>query len=144
MNSNGMSIEDHVRRLFREVPESDRKKQIMREIIHDLEERSNELISEGKTEEDAVNKVLVDFGDIGELKKELSGKNRSRRVKNAGLALGFSIWGSLLIIALCLFINFYYVPDVIWFVYPTFAVLWWPLALFYRWLRLKREVETVE
>lgn len=43
----------------------------------------------------------------------------------------YSLCGSALIILFFLFINFYYSPNVIWFVYPTFVVLWWPLTIYF-------------
>ena len=75
-------------------------------------------------------------------KKELGvkqpGKANKKNKNNTKLNLEYSIWSSVLIIALFIFINFYYSPHVIWFVYPTFAVLWWPLSLYFRWMKVKR------
>jgi len=120
--------------LFKDVPESEKKQIIKQEIIENLEEKVFDLMQQGKAEEDAVNKALVEFGDIEEIKKEL-GVGQPLKKNMAKINLGFSIWGSALIIALFTFINFYYTPDNIWFVYPTFAVLWWPLSMFFYWLR---------
>ncbi|HEY2494798.1 MAG TPA: permease prefix domain 1-containing protein, partial [Paenibacillus sp.] len=131
-------IKDHVKELFNEIPESEQKELMMQDIIQNLEEKVSDLIFSGKDEEDAINKTIVEFGDIEDIKKELGTnplplKNRKR----FSLHLGFSLWGSGLITALFVFINLYYSPDVIWFVYPVFAVAWWPLAMFYRWLGMK-------
>ncbi len=46
-------------------------------------------------------------------------------------AIRFSIVGSLLIIALCLFINYSTGGRFPWFIFPSFAVLWWPLSLIF-------------
>ena len=142
------TIEEYVDRQFRDIPDSERKSELMSEIKLNLMEKVADLTAHGKAEEDAVNKAIVDFGDIGDIRTELVGAGNpdalSKKVKQAGLMLGYSIWGSVLIIALVLFINFYYSPHAIWFAYPTFAVLWWPLTMFYHWLRLKREADSVE
>lgn len=131
-------IRAHVEEWFKDVPDSDAKEAMKEEIIHNLEEKVQDLIRLGKAEEDAINKAIVDFGDITDIKEELgSGQADQSRRRKYSLQLGYSVWGSLLIIALCLFINFYYSPDVIWFVYPAFAVAWWPLTMFYRWLASK-------
>ncbi|HEX3027678.1 MAG TPA: permease prefix domain 1-containing protein [Clostridia bacterium] len=130
-------IQEHVEWLFRDVPDGERKSQLMQEIEQNLEEKVKDLRTQGKSEEDALNKAFVDFGDIDEIKAELK---TGRRGNDGSLALGFSIWGSVLIIALVVFINFYYTPHVIWFVYPTFGVLWWPLALFFHWLKKRGEL----
>jgi hypothetical protein len=129
-------IKDHVEELFKEIPDSERKVTMKQEIIQNLEEKVLDLIYEGKEEEDAVNKAIVEFGDIEDIKKEL-GTTALPRNNRFSLHLGFSLWGSGLIVALFIFINFYYTPGTIWFVYPTFAVAWWPLVMFYKWLGWK-------
>ncbi|PKR84805.1 permease prefix domain 1-containing protein [Heyndrickxia camelliae] len=133
-------IKNHVDDLFKNVPDSEQKEQIKQEIVENLEEKVFDLMAQGKEEEDAINKAIVDFGDIDEIENELGVKLPSPAKKNMSkIDLGFSIWGTVLIIALFVFINFYYTPHIIWFVYPTFAVLWWPLSMFYRWLRLRQK-----
>ncbi|MBM7563446.1 permease prefix domain 1-containing protein [Paenibacillus sacheonensis] len=132
-------IRTHVEEWFSDIPDSEQKQAIQEEITQNLEEKVFDLVRGGKTEEDATNKAIVEFGDITDIKQELGvkdGKPVSSR-KQYGLHLGFSLWGSGLIIALFLFINVYYTPDSIWFVYPTFAVAWWPLVMFYKWLGWK-------
>jgi len=140
-------IEEHINRLFRDIPDSERKQQIMQEITQDLEEKVADLIKQGKAMEDAVNKAIVDFGDIDDIRAELTytqKDKKSRKNRNAALNLGFSIWGAAITIALFIFINFYYTPTIIWFVYPTFGMLWWPVAMFFNWLRKRREDEGLE
>ncbi|PKM72064.1 MAG: hypothetical protein CVU91_11285 [Firmicutes bacterium HGW-Firmicutes-16] len=46
-------------------------------------------------------------------------------------AFAFSIVGSLLLISLCFFINYSTGSRFPWFIYPTFAVIWWPLGVFF-------------
>lgn len=133
-------IEAHIHKLFESVPESSRKREIMQEITQNLNEKLSDLIRQGQPRELAVSKTIEDFGDIDDLKAELESSAKLIQVKKDGLALAFSVWGSVLIIALALFANFYYTPHIIWFVYPTFAVLWWPLPLFFHWLRIRNNV----
>ncbi|MFD2043346.1 permease prefix domain 1-containing protein [Ornithinibacillus salinisoli] len=132
-------LRDHVNELFKDVPESEQRNAIMQEVLQNLEEKVWDIMEQGKEEEDAINKAIVEFGDIEDLRKEL-GVNQSSNAKKkrtTKLNLGFSIWGSILIISLFTFINFYYTPNVIWFVYPVFAVLWWPLTMYFNWKRIK-------
>jgi hypothetical protein len=128
------TIKEHVEEWFLDVPESEKKETVKQEIIQNLEEKMFDLMAQGKLQEDAINKTIVEFGDIEEIKREL-GASQPKQKDNAKLNLGFSIWGSILIIAMSVFINLYYSPQTIWFVYPTFVVLWWPLSMFYYWLR---------
>lgn len=128
-------LNKHVNELFKGVPESEKKEKIIQEVLQNLEEKVMDLMEQGKSEEDAVNKAIVDFGDIEDLKEELVELQPVYKKDMTRINLAYSIWGSILIIALFVFINFYYTPHIIWFVYPTFVVLWWPLTLYFRWLK---------
>lgn len=132
------SIQDYVDELFKKVPQSKQKENMVNDIKQDLAEKVWDLMEQGKSEEDAVNKAIVEFGDIEDIRRELGGKALEKGDK-ARFQLVFALGGSILIIALAAFINFYYSPHNIWFVYPTFVVLWWPLAMFYHWLVLTRK-----
>ncbi|KAB8130729.1 hypothetical protein F9U64_13945 [Gracilibacillus oryzae] len=135
-------IRDYVDYLFKDIPESEKKDAVKEEVIQNLEEKVWDLMDQGKEEEDAVNKAIVEFGDIEDLKQELGSKPPIKKKKNmTKINLGYSVWGSALIIAMFVFMNFYYSPNVIWFVYPTFAVVWWPLTMYFRWLRTKENVK---
>jgi len=46
-------------------------------------------------------------------------------------ALGFSMVGSSVIIAFMVFVNYTTSPGFPWFIFPVFAVLWWPLGVFF-------------
>lgn len=127
-------IKNHIEELFKEIPKSKETELVKQEIIQNLEEKVMYLMENGKEEEDAINKAIVEFGDIEELKKELGVKQPeldNRRVKLAKLNLKFALCGSSLLIAFFIFINFYYTPKTIWFVYPTFGLLWWPLSMYF-------------
>ena len=134
------TIQEHVDALFREIPDSERKDALKREIVENLQEKVRDLMEQGKAEEDAINRAIVEFGDIGDIREEL----RAQKLlpihrSSAGLQLGFSIAGSVLIIALMLFINLYVTSkEFLWCVFPIFGVLWWPLAMFFRWIRYKK------
>jgi len=140
-----ITIKDYVEGLFREIPDSQEKENIKNEIILNLEEKVQDLMESGKAEEDAINKSIVEFGDITEIKMNLlaeSGSVQTKKVSKVNYAnrMWFSIWGAILIIGLFFFINYttsWYVHP--WFVYPTFAVLWWPLATFFSWLNHRQK-----
>lgn len=133
-------IESHINRLFEGIPESTRKEEIKLEITQNLNEKVADLVSQGQSREEAIKKAIYDFGDIDDLKEELESSAKLVKSKKLGLSLAFSVWGGILITALFLFINFYYSPNVIWFVYPTFAVIWWPMALFFQYFRNKNDI----
>lgn len=130
-------IQEHVENLLKNIPNSERKAQLRQEITQNLEEKIQDLIEQGKSEEDAINKAIVEFGDAEDIEQELCIKQIGHK-RNAFFGLGFSIGGSILCISLFAFVNLYYSPKVIWFIYPTFFILWWPLATYFRWLKQKR------
>lgn len=130
-------IETHIYKLFRGIPESLRKQEIMQEVTQNLKEKVSDLMEQGQTEQQAVKTALEDFGDIDDLKQELESSAEVMKKKKVGLSLAFSVWGTNLIVAFFLFLNFYYSPQVIWFVYPTFAILWWPMAMFFHWYHIQ-------
>ena len=133
-------LRNHVNKLFKDIPESPRKNVIKQEVLKDLEEKVFDLMGQVKAEEDAKNKAIVEVGNSEDLTKERDitqpPHRKSRRMTK--LYLEYSIWGSILIIALFISINFYYAPNVIWFIYPTFAVLCWPLTMYFKWMKMKK------
>ena len=133
------TIQEHVDALFREIPDSERKESLKREIVENLEEKVNDLMAQGKAEEDAINRAIVEFGDIGDIRDELRVQQQlPLKRSSAGLQLGYSVVGSVLIIGLVLFINLTITPGFLWCVFPIFGVLWWPLSMFFRWLKYKK------
>ena len=133
-------IASYVEKAFENVPASERKAELTQEIIQSLEDAAAMWMEKGKARDDAVNKAIVEFGDLGEILLELRGEAPDRQQaqpEKAKNAMRFSLFGSLIITALMVFINLYYTPGTIWFIYPVFGVLWWPLSLFFfgRWRR---------
>jgi Flp pilus assembly protein TadB len=130
-------IESHINKLFWDIPDSRRKTELILEISQDLEEKIDDLVCQGLSEDEAVQKAFNDFGDMDEIKRELIGSGQLIRNKKLGLALAFSVWSAAIITLFFLFINLYYTPHTIWFVYPVFAVIWWPMTLYFCWYRRK-------
>ena len=133
-----ITINEYVTRIFSTIPVNDQTEELKQEIIQNMEEKAQDLINEGKEEEDAINKVIVEFGDIDEIRNEFkqektenSKTGYKKKKANYSIRLWYSIWASGLIIGLSAFINFYYSPNAIWFVYPTFLILWWPLSAYF-------------
>lgn len=133
-------LRDYIDELFKGVPVNEKSENIKQEILQNLEEKVFYLMEQGKEEEDAINKAIVEFGDIEDLKEELGINHINSDSKKSLLAKNnfyFSICGSILLIALFIFINMYYSPTTIWFIYPTFGILWWPLSMYFVWQRKK-------
>jgi|GEM_PF-270079 len=131
------NIETHINKLFRNIPDSRRKTEIMQEISQNLNEKVADLTAQGMTQEEAEQKAIEDIGDIAEIQEELVNTAQLAQSKNLGFSFAFSVWGSVLLTAFFAFLNFYYSPANIWFVYPLFATLWWPLSMFALWEKQK-------
>jgi len=127
-------IYQYVEQAFAKIPASAKKTELMQDIAERLQEHAARLMEQGKSPEDAMNKAIVDFGNLSEIAEELKGAENAAVPEQKGMnALWFSIIGSLAIIALMIFINFYYGDgnQTIWFVYPAFGIVWWPLGIFF-------------
>ena len=46
-------------------------------------------------------------------------------------ALGFSLFGSFMIAAFMVLVNYLTSPGFPWFIFPVFAVIWWPMSIFF-------------
>lgn len=132
-----ITIKQYVDRVFSDVDDSPEKNRVKEEIAMNLNEMVADIMATGKQEEDAINSAIVEFGELDELKKELTDKKSKDKLRKAWLRLMYSIWSSVLLITLFLFINFYYSPNTIWFVFPVFAIIIWPMSMFYVWLSRK-------
>ncbi len=128
------TIKQYVDRVFSDVDDSPEKVRVKEEIVMNLTEMVEDIMASGKQEEDAINSAIVEFGELDELKKELTDKKSKAALRKAWLRLMYSVWSAALLTALFLFINFYYSPRTIWFVFPVAAVLIWPLTMLYVWL----------
>lgn len=136
-----ITIKKHVEQLFADIPVTEESLFMKEEILHGLEDKVDILMAQGKLEEDAINKAIVELGDLTDLRMELAeARVKPPRSYLAWTHFQFSLVGAALIIGLLLFINISYTPTVLWVVFPAFAIVWWPLAMYFRCLRVQGEV----
>lgn len=124
-------IRDYVEKAFSGIPETERKAAVMQDITETIGDSARRWMDEGRTEEDAANKAIVEFGDLSEIKRDLEGQPPPCGTRKNKVNLWFSIVASAVIVAFLAFINLYYSSLIIWFVYPAFAIIWWPIAVFF-------------
>jgi len=101
------------------------------------------LMEHGYTKQNAIDKAVTEFGTLEDYednpRKVVRRFKRRRTIRQYKYDIFFSVGGSLIIIGMLVFVDLQYTTtDVIWFVVPALAVLWWPLATIYRYL-LKKE-----
>lgn len=137
-------IRNFVKNTFKNYPKEERE-HLVESITEMLIEKVEDLVENGYSHDEAVDKAVIEFGDINDFEENIpkqKKKFRIKKLKHYRNDIFFSIGGTLLIIGMLVFTNLYY-TDVIWFVLPTLAVMWWPLATIYRYLN-KKESERGE
>jgi hypothetical protein len=134
-------IKNFVKHTFKDIPKEG-KTEIVESVTLSLIEKVEDLIETGMTEQEAIDKTVIEFGtveDFFDVSEKLGKKEKRRKtINHYKNDLLFSGVGSVIIISILLYTNLYFSPSILWFVIPSIAVLWWPLAILYNLLN-KRE-----
>lgn len=134
-------IKNFVKNTFKDLPKED-KANVIAYVTELLTEKVDDLVENGYDQQDAIDKAVLEFGTIEDYydatEHTLKTPKTSKQYRND---LIFSIIGALIIIGMLVFSNLYYTPRTIWFVLPTLAVLWWPLAIMYRFMNKRNREE---
>ena len=64
-------IKDYVDDLFKDIRKTRKSEELKEELLSDLEEKYQDLISNGKKEKEAYQEVIGGIGDVDELLEEL-------------------------------------------------------------------------
>lgn len=140
-------IKNFVKHTFKEVPKEERQ-DIIDQVTLTLIEKVEDLQEHGYTLDDAINKTVIEFGDASDyfnpIDKPMRLIDRIKTIRHYRNDLLFSSIGALIIIGMLVFTNLYYTGSIIWFVLPALAVLWWPLAVLYRYLNKREGVDKDE
>ncbi|MBO4532873.1 MAG: hypothetical protein J5726_04160 [Treponema sp.] len=81
------TIKNYLESMFRNLPNTDEVLKAKRELLQMMEDKYTELIREGKTENEAVAKVIAEFGNLDEVSaslgiKEVIGEKKERNRRN--------------------------------------------------------------
>lgn len=81
------TIKNYLESMFRNLPNTDEVLKAKRELLQMMEDKYTELIREGKTENEAVAKVIAEFGNLDEVSaslgiKEVIGEKKERSRRN--------------------------------------------------------------
>lgn len=133
-------IRNFVKNTFKDIPK-ERREDIVNSVTESLVEKVEDLVEKGLTEQEAIDQSVLEFGTVEDYflnyEKQVKKIKRQKTISHYRNDLILSIAGSLIIIGVLIFANLYYVPHIIWFVIPSIAVLWWPLAVLYNLLNKK-------
>lgn len=135
-------IKNFVKNTFKNYPKDERDK-IIESITEMLIEKVEDLMDKGFDEQEAIDKTVLEFGTLEDYEdnpRRVERKlKRQKTIVHYKNDIIFSTVGSLFIIGMLIFTDLHYTStEVLWFVLPALAVLWWPLATIYRYLN-KRE-----
>lgn len=135
-------LENFVKNTFKNYPKNDRA-ELIKSITEMLTEKVEDLMEKGLSEQEAIDKAVLEFGTLEDYedrpKRVVRRMKAKRTIKQYKYDIFFSIGGSVITIGMLIYIDLQFTAtNVIWFVLPALAVLWWPLATIYRYL-LKKE-----
>lgn len=129
-------IVNFVKNTFKHLPKEERKA-IVESVTLSLTEKVEDLVEGGLELDEAINKTVVEFGTVDDYFDQEKKAKRFKRFKSLAHYrndLYFSLVGSAIVIGMMVFINLYFSPDLLWFVIPTIAILWWPTIIAYHLL----------
>ncbi len=132
---NMKQIKNFVKHTFKDVPK-EKREEIIPIVTETLIEKVEDLIEKGYSEQDAIDRAVLEFGTAEDYfgREKPFARFRRKTLKHYRNDFLFSVFGAIIIIGMLVFTNLYYNGEVLWFVLPAIAVIWWPLAVLYRFL----------
>lgn len=136
-------IENFVKHTFKNIPKEG-KAELIKDVTTSLIEKVEDLVQAGLTEQSAIDKTVVEFGtvedffDVPQQQPQTKKEKRRKTINHYKNDLMFSVVGSIITIGILAYVNIYFQHEFLWFVIPSIAILWWPLAILYNLLN-KRE-----
>ncbi|MDP3442245.1 MAG: permease prefix domain 1-containing protein [Ignavibacteria bacterium] len=100
-------IRQYITRAFEDVPKTKKSVEMQEELISNLNEKYNDQLAQGKSEEEAYNTVIAGIGDLSELTESLkerhvlssiSPEERRRTARNTAIAVMLFILSPMAII----------------------------------------------
>lgn len=130
-------LREYVERLFKREPH---QKETVEQIIEMLQEKVDDLVDAGLEEDEAIDRAILEFGDyedyyIPTLEKEKRRYKRLKTMHHYRNDLLFAGLATLIIIGMLVLLNVLYIDQFgPWSIFPSLALLFWPLSLLYKWL----------
>lgn len=134
------NIKKFVSRLLKDFFNDEDKKELIEILTTSLEEKVDDLVEQGESREEAIEKSLKEFGDTKDVLEAFPEAERLKEnaVKKRRNQLIFAFCSYLIITGLVAYINFTFLPGVIWFLFIAIGLLFWPLVMLYLYLSARR------
>ena len=131
-------IMNFVKNTFKDLPKEQGRDEIILSVTETLLEKVEDLVESGMSEQEAIDKTVLEFGSVEDYLERASKQERKEKrrktINHYRNDLFFSIVASLIIVGILAYINFYWFGGTIWFVIPALALLFWPLSVLYHLL----------
>ncbi len=120
-----------------------KKDELKDRLTDSLQEKVDDLVEQGMSEEEATEKAIREFGDAEDVLEAFptEAQKKKKIIAKRRAELFFSLVSYLLIVGLSIFINltFYeFFGEFNWFVIVIFGVFFWPLTMLYRYLNARK------
>jgi ribosomal 50S subunit-associated protein YjgA (DUF615 family) len=134
------NIKKFVSRLLKDFFNDEDKKELIEILTTSLEEKVDDLVEQGNSREEAIEKSIKEFGDTKDVLEAFPEAERLKEnaVRKRRNQLLFASLSYLIITALVAYINFTFLPGVIWFLFIAIGLLFWPLVMLYLYLSARR------
>lgn len=135
------NIKKFVSNLLKGLFNDEDKKELIEILTTSLEEKVDDLVEQGETREEAIEKSITEFGDAEDVFKAFpeASKLKENVVHKRRNQLIFATLAYLIVTGLTAFINLYYLfPNSLWFIFVAIALLFWPLVMLYNYLSARR------
>jgi hypothetical protein len=135
------TIKKFVTRLLRDLLNEQDKKELIEVMTTSLEEKVDDLVEQGKTREEAIQKSIDEFGNTEDVLQAFpkTQKLKENQIKKRRNQVMFSTFAYIIITGLAVYINLAFAPAYNWFIVIAIGLLFWPLVMVYLYLSDRRQ-----
>lgn len=134
------NIKKFVTRLLKGLFNDEDKKELIEILTTSLEEKVDDLVEQGKSRDEAIEKSIEEFGSTEDVLEAFpdSQKNKQKAIHKRRNQLWFSVGSYLIITGLVVYINLTFLPGYLWFIFFAIGLLFWPLVMLYLYLSVRK------
>lgn len=133
------NIKKFVSRLLKDFFNEEDKKELIEILTTSLEEKVDDLVEQGNTREEAIEKSIKEFGSKDDVLEAFPEYDKQKNaIKKRRNQVIFSTCAYLIITGLAAYVNFVLLEGYLWFLFIAIGLLFWPLVMLYLYLGVRR------
>lgn len=133
------NIKKFVSRLLKDFFNEEDKKELIEILTTSLEEKVDDLVEQGNTREEAIEKSIKEFGNKEDVLEAFPEYDKQKNtIKKRRNQVIFSTCAYMIITALAAYVNFVLLEGYLWFLFIAIGLLFWPLVMLYLYLGVRR------